>query len=397
VTVRTVVEADGPRAAASSPFDRVEDAIAAIARGEIVVVVDDDDRESEGDLIVAADAVTTEKVAFLVNHTSGVICVGLESERCDALRLPLMVPLDQTTDRQGKAFTITVDLAAGTATGISAAGRAATILALADPQRTTGDFNRPGHVFPLRACPGGVLERGGHTEAAVDLARLAGRAPAGVLCEVVLRGGDRARIGDLRAFAKRHGLVLISIADLVAHRRRSAQLVRRVAEARMPTGPGVFRCLAFESVIDGETHLAFAMGDVASGDDVLVAVHGECLVGDVFGGRGCDCRENLDQAMRRVAEEGSGVVVYLRGQNGSWIAQCADPQGHVVSGQILRDLGIRRVRLMTDDPERSRGLEDLGLESTEQVPLHLGGRAENVAYLRTERHGAVAPLACPGA
>ena len=394
----------------SSPFDPVEDAIAAVGRGEIVVVADDEDRENEGDLIMAADAATAEKVAFFVRHTSGVICVALEGERCDTLRLPLMVPPVANTEAQGTAFTVTVDLREGTSTGISAADRAATIRALADEEMGADDFNRPGHIFPLRARPGGVLKRAGHTEAAVDLSRLSGRAPAGVLCEVVLEGGAMARVPDLRAFARQHGLVFVSIADLIRHRRNTEKLVARLADTRLPTEWGEFRCVAFQSLVDGETHLAFVMGDVATSTDVLVRVHSECLTGDVFASRKCDCGPQLHEAMRRVAEEGTGVVVYLRGHEGRGIGighklrayelqergfdtvdanvelgLPVDKREYGIGAQILADLGITTMRLMTNNPEKYGGLVGFGLEITERVSLHLPAHADNVEYLRTKR------------
>ena len=310
----------------------VEAALAAIAAGELVVVVDDEDRENEGDLVVAADAVTPELLAFMVRHTSGVICVALDGERCDRLELRLMVPVGANQDAKGTAFTVSVDLREGTTTGISSADRAATLRALADPARGAADFNRPGHVFPLRARPGGVLERPGHTEAALDLARLAGRAPAGVLSEVVLDGGGMARLPDLTAFARRHGLVLVSISDLIAHRRHTETLVTRVAQSRLPTPWGNFHCVAFESQLDGTTHLALVNGVVAGARDVPVRMHVECLTGDVFGSSRCECGRELREAMPVIGEAGRGVVVYLRGQG----RERDEGVGH----QILDDLGV---------------------------------------------------------
>jgi 3,4-dihydroxy 2-butanone 4-phosphate synthase / GTP cyclohydrolase II len=394
----------------SRPFDPVEEAIAAVGRGEIVVVADDEDRENEGDLIMAADVTTADKVAFFVRHTSGVICVALEGDRCDQLRLPLMVPPVANTEAQGTAFTVTVDLKGGTTTGISAADRAATINALADPARGADDFNRPGHIFPLRARPGGVLKRAGHTEAAVDLARLAGRAPAGVLCEVVLESGSMARVPDLATFAKEHGLLFISIADLIRHRRSTEKLVARVADTRLPTEWGEFRCIAFQSLVDGETHLAFVRGDVAGSPDVLVRVHSECLTGDVFASRKCDCGPQLHEAMRRVAAADLGVVVYLRGHEGRGIGighklrayelqdrgldtvdanlelgLPVDRREYGIGSQILADLGVTTMRLMTNNPQKYGGLDGFGLEITERVPIHVPPTLENIAYLRTKR------------
>ena len=394
----------------STLFDPIDDAIAAIARGEIVVVADDEDRENEGDLIMAADAATPEAIAFFVRHTSGVICVGLTGERCDELDLTPMVTARENTESHGTAFTITVDLAEGTTTGISAADRAATLRSLADPAVTSSSFNRPGHIFPLRARPGGVLKRIGHTEASVDLARLAGRAPAGVLCELVLDDGDMARGADLRAFADEHGLAFVSIADLVRHRRRHEKLVTRAAEARLPTEWGEFRCHAYESVLDGETHLAFVMGDVAGDDPVLVRVHSECLTGDVFGSVKCDCGPQLHEAMRQVADAGRGAVVYLRGHEGRGIGLShklrayelqdqgsdtvdanlelglpVDNREYGIGAQILADLGVRNLRLLTNNPAKYHGLEGFGLSITERVGIHVPPHPESEQYLRTKR------------
>lgn len=393
-----------------SQFDAIADAIAAIGRGEIVVVADDDDRENEGDLIMAADAATPELLAFFIRHTSGVICVSLPGERCDELDLPLMVPAGANSEVQATAFTVSVDLSAGTTTGISAADRSATIRALADPAVDAAMFNRPGHVFPLRARPGGVLKRAGHTEAALDLALLAGRSPAGVLCEVVLDDGAMARGGDLRAFADRHGLCFVSIADLIRHRRTSEKLVRRLASARVPTQWGEFTCHAYESVLDGETHLAFTAGDIAAGDGVLVRVHSECLTGDVFGSVKCDCGPQLHEAMRQIAESGCGVVVYLRGHEGRGIGIASklqayglqdggldtvdanlrlgypvDSREYGIGAQILADLGVTSMRLMTNNPGKYGGLAGFGLTITERVPLHVPVHPEASRYLRTKR------------
>ncbi|MGD9792717.1 MAG: 3,4-dihydroxy-2-butanone-4-phosphate synthase [Acidimicrobiia bacterium] len=360
----------------TNPFDPIEDAIAAVARGEIVVVADDEDRENEGDLIMAADAATAEKIAFFVRHTSGVICVGLPGERCDELHLPLMVPPSANTEVQSTAFTVTVDLKVGTSTGISAADRAATINALADPAKRPDDFNRPGHIFPLRARPGGVLKRAGHTEASVDLARLAGRAPAGVLCEVVLEGGSMARVPDLRAFAQQHGLKFVSIADLIRHRRMAEKLIARVGDTRIPTEHGEFRCIAFQNLLDGEQHVAFAAGDVAGADDVLVRVHSECLTGDVFGSLRCDCGAHLQASMRQIAEAGQGVIVYLRGHESRSHAfnsagTDVDSREYGIGAQILADLGVTTMRLLTNNPATYGGLEGFGLHITGRVPLVL--------------------------
>ena len=391
-------------------FDSIEAAIAVIAAGGIVVVADDEDRENEGDLIMAADATDAEAIAFFVRHTSGLICVALTEERCDELQLPPMVAASDNTENQGTAFTCSVDLKAGTTTGISAADRAATSAALADPTMLAGDFNRPGHIFPLKARAGGVLKRAGHTEAAVDLARMAGRAPAGVLCEVVLDDGTMARTPDLAAFAKEHTLPFISIADLIQYRRINEKFVTRVADAALPTEWGTFRCLAFESVIDGVTHLALTYGAIARASNVLVRVHSECLTGDVFASRKCDCGYQLHEAMRRIAAEGCGAVVYLRGHEGRGIgiehklrayelqdrgldtvdANIAlglpvDSREYGTGAQILVDLGVTTMRLMTNNPTKHAGLHGWGLEITEQVPILIDAHDDNRDYLNTKR------------
>ncbi len=391
------------------PFAPVEEAIAAVGRGEIVVVVDDEDRENEGDLIMAADAATPEKVAFFLAHTSGVICVPLTPERVDALDLPLMVTAN--TEAQRTAFTVSVDARVGTTTGISAEDRAATIRALVDPDTRPVDLNKPGHIFPLRYRTGGVLKRAGHTEAAVDLARAAGRAPAGVLCEVV--SADKrsmARLPELEAFAERHGLLLISIADLIRYRRRNEKLVRRLASARLPTKLGEFTAVAYESVLDGEQHLALVIGDVAGAEDVLVRVHSECLTGDVLGSLRCDCGPQLHAAMETIAGEGRGVIVYLRGHEGRGIglghklrAYSLQEEGfdtvdanlelglpaasreYGIGAQILVDLGVTTMRLMTNNPTKYGGLEGFGLDIVERVPLQTRANPENIEYLRTKR------------
>lgn len=394
----------------TSMFDPIEDAIAAIARGEIVVVADDEDRENEGDLIMAADAATPETIAFFVRHTSGVICVGLTGERCDELGLQAMVMASQHTEAHGTAFTISVDLAEGTTTGISASDRAATLRALADTDVDAGAFNRPGHIFPLRARPGGVLKRIGHTEASVDLAQLAGRSPAGVLCELVLDGGEMARGDDLRRFADEHGLKFVSIADLVRYRRRHEQLVEHIADARVPTVWGDFRCHSFLSAPDGETHLAFVCGDVSGDESVLVRVHSECLTGDIFASVKCDCGPQLQESMRLIAQEGRGVVVYLRGHEGRGIGIShklrayglqeagfdtvdanlelglpVDGREYGIGAQILVDLGVRNLRLLTNNPAKYGGLEGFGLTITDRVPLHLDVHPEAEQYMRTKR------------
>jgi len=394
-------------------LDPVEEAIAAIAAGGIVVVADDEDRENEGDLIMAADAATDASIAFFVRYTSGVICVSLDGDRCADLRLPLMVPPMANNESQGTAFTVTVDLRSGTTTGISAADRAATIKALADREVPAEEFNRPGHIFPLQARPGGVLKRAGHTEAALDLARLAGRESAGVLCELVSEDGSMMRGPELRAFADEHNLKFISIADLIRYRRRSEKLIVRSAEARVPTEFGEFRCHAFRSLVDGETHLAFVKGDVSdeSNDDpVLVRVHSECLTGDVFASVKCDCGPQLHESMRRIAEHGRGAVVYLRGHEGRGIGIShklraydlqdsgldtvdanielglpVDSREYGIGAQILVDLGVRKLRLLTNNPAKYGGLDGFGLTIEGREPLHVPVHPEAEHYLKTKR------------
>jgi 3,4-dihydroxy 2-butanone 4-phosphate synthase/GTP cyclohydrolase II len=390
------------------PFAPIADAIAAIERGEIVVVVDDEDRENEGDLIMAAEFATPEKIAFYVRHTSGVICVALTGERCDELDLPLMV--ERNTESNRTAFTDSVDLIQGTSTGISAGDRALTIRTVIDPATKPSDLARPGHLYPLRYEPGGVLKRAGHTEAAVDLARLAGLDPAGVLCEIVNDDGSMSRVRDLERFCAEHDLLLISIADLIRHRSRTEQLVHRIGEATLPTPWGPFRCIAYRSSLEETEHLAFVQGDVGRGDPVLVRVHSECLTGDVFGSLRCDCGPQLHTAMARVATEGQGVVVYLRGHEGRGIGighkirayslqdegldtvdanlqlgLPVDNREYGIGAQILAELGVHRMRLMTNNPAKYGGLEGFGLEIVERLPIQIEATPENARYLQTKR------------
>jgi 3,4-dihydroxy 2-butanone 4-phosphate synthase/GTP cyclohydrolase II len=390
------------------PLARIEDAVAAMARGEIIVVVDDEDRENEGDLIMAAEHATPEAIAFFVKHTSGLICCPVTADRAHELDLPLMVPVN--TESMRTAFTVTVDYRHGTTTGISAADRARTIRAIVDPATKASDLARPGHIAPLIAREGGVLKRAGHTEAAVDLARMAGLKPAGVLCELVTEdGAEMQRMPDLERFAAQHGLLLITIADLIRFRRQTEKLVTRLAEATIPTQWGDFACVPYRSVLDGETHLAFVKGAVSGEQDVLVRVHSECLTGDIFGSRRCDCGEQLHAAMAQIAEAGQGVVVYLRGHEGRGIGIAhkiaayalqdegldtvdantalglpVDNREYGIGAQILNDLGITTMRLMTNNPQKRGGLEGFGLRVTERVPLRSTPTPENIRYLRTK-------------
>jgi 3,4-dihydroxy 2-butanone 4-phosphate synthase/GTP cyclohydrolase II len=390
------------------PFTEIENAIDAIARGEAVVVVDDANRENEGDLIIAAEKTTPEAMGFMVRHTSGVVCMPLEGTRLDELHLPMMVAENTTAYRT--AFTVSVDAKRGTTTGISAADRATTVHALIDQETRPDDLARPGHIFPLRYREGGVLKRAGHTEAAVDLARLAGLSPAGVLAEVVNDDGTMARLPELERFAAEHGLAMISIADLIRYRRHREKLVRRISEARIPTKYGEFTAYVFESLLDGTEHMAFVRGEVAGKSNVLVRVHSECLTGDVFGSIRCDCGLQLDLALERVAEENEGVIVYLRGHEGRGIglghklrAYTLQDQGrdtveanvelgfpidsreYGIGSQILVDLGITTMRVMTNNPAKYGGLEGYGLEIVERVPLRSRPTDENIAYLRAKQ------------
>ena len=390
------------------PLDPIEVAIADIAAGKPVVVVDDEDRENEGDLVAAASKATPELLAFVIRHTSGVVCVPMEGRELDRLKLPPMTYVNE--DRKRTAYAVSVDARDGISTGISAADRARTIRVLVDSATEPYELTRPGHVFPLRASEGGVLSRAGHTEAAVDLARLAGLNPAGLIAEIVDEDGSMARLPRLREFADAHGLALVSIADLITYRRRTERLVTKVAEARLPTRHGEFRAVGFRSTVDSDEHLALVVGDVADGAPVLVRVHSECLTGDVLGSLRCDCGPQLDAALQTVAREGRGVVVYLRGHEGRGIGLLhklaayglqdggrdtvdanldlglpADARDFGIGAQILRDLGVAQVRLLTNNPAKVLGMTEVGLEVTERVPLPVHLTPENAGYLRTKR------------
>jgi len=390
------------------PLADISQAIEAYARGEFLVVVDDEDRENEGDLIIAADAMTPEKMTFMIRHTSGVICAPMSDGRADELDLPLMVV--DNTESMRTAFTVTVDLVAGTSTGISAADRSATVVALADSARVRNEFARPGHIFPLRARVGGVLKRAGHTEAAVDLCAMADRAPVGVLCEIVNDDGSMARVPDLEVFAEEHGLLFITIADLIRYRRRHEKLVEHFAAARIPTRYGDFTAHAYRSTLDEEEHVAYVLGDLSTVDAPLVRVHSECLTGDLLGSIRCDCGSQLDAALEGIGEEGAGVLVYLRGHEGRGIGIAhklrayelqdegydtvdanlqqglpVDSREYGVGAQILSDLGVSKMRLMTNNPVKYGGLEGYGLDVVGRVPLQIEPNPENIRYLETKR------------
>ncbi len=386
---------------------RVQAALAALRLGGMVVVADDEDRENEGDLIAAAQLVTPEAVAFMVRHGSGIVCVAMEQARLAELGLPLMT--DDGTEAMGTAFTLSVDARDGTTTGVSAADRARTIAALVDAATSPHDLRRPGHLFPLRSKPGGVLERAGHTEASLDLARLAGLYPAGVLCELVDDDGEMMRGQTLSRFADSHGLPFLSIADLIAFRSERDRLVRRVSRARIPTDYGPFESIAYEAH-DGRTHMALVCGEIAGRTGLLVRVHSECFTGDTLGSRRCDCGTQLARSLELIAAEGQGVLVYIRGHEGRGIGLRhkleayelqdrgydtleanlalgfeADPRDYGVGAEILRDLGVTSMRLLTNNPAKRAGLEGHGLEILERVDLVTSPTPENLYYLQTKR------------
>jgi 3,4-dihydroxy 2-butanone 4-phosphate synthase/GTP cyclohydrolase II len=388
-------------------FAPIDEIVAAIARGEMVIMVDDEDRENEGDLIAAAETATQAQIGFMLRHTSGIICLPVVGERLDELDLPMMVA--RNTDVRRTAFTVSIDARDGTTTGISAADRWRTIQTVIKPETKPEDLARPGHMYPLRYEPGGVLKRAGHTEAAVDLAELAGKYPAGVLAEIMNDDGTVARLGDLERFAEEHGLLLGTIADLIAFRREQEKLVERVIEARIPTEHGTFNAVGFRSLIDDRQHIALVMGDLGDGQGVLTRVHSECLTGDVFGSLRCDCGDQLDLALARVAAEGRGVVLYIRGHEGRGIGLLhklaayrlqdegldtvdanvnlglpVDSRDYGVGAQILYDLGVRSMRLMTNNPTKRAGIEGYGLSIIETVPLSIQANEENREYLRTK-------------
>ena len=385
----------------------IEQAVAVIAAGGIVIVVDDDDREDEGDLVMAADAATPETLAFMINHTSGVICVPMLGEDLQRLEIPMMVARNE--DSKGTAYTVSVDARDGVETGISASDRARTIRVLADPASTASDVNRPGHIFPLRYQPGGVLRRAGHTEAAVDLSRLAGRHPSSVIAELVNPDGTMQRRPELERFAEQHDLLIVSIADLIAHRRRTESIVERVVETTIPTPYGEWRAIGYRSSVDDHHHVALVLGDPGEDDETLVRMHSECLTGDVFRSLRCDCGAQLDLAMSRIADAGSGVIVYLRGHEGRGIGLLdklrayrlqdggsdtvdanlelglpADARDYGTGASILVDLGLRRVRVLTNNPVKRAALSGFGLVLAGRESLEVAANDRNAAYLATK-------------
>ena len=391
----------------TSPFATIEEAIEEIRAGRFVVVADDEDRENEGDLTIAAQFVTPDAVNFMATHGRGLICLCLTPERCDELGLRQMT--DQNEAQFGTAFTVTIEARDGVSTGISAADRARTIQVAVDPTSTPQDLVSPGHVFPLRARAGGVLKRSGQTEAAVDLARLAGLTAAGVVCEIMKDDGTMARVPDLVGFCERHGLKLVTVADLIEYRRRTEKLVERVVSVRLPTDYGDFQAVAYRETLTGKQHVALVKGDVEGTDDVLVRVHSECLTGDVFHSRRCDCGEQLEQALARIDREGRGVLLYLS-QEGRGIGLLnklrayelqehgldtveaniqlgfkADAREYGIGSQILADLGLTTIRVLTNNPKKISGISGFGLEVVSQEPIEVEPNDENRGYLETKR------------
>jgi len=389
-------------------FATIEEGIAEVAAGRMLVVVDDEDRENEGDLLIAAEKVTPEAINFMITHGKGLVCMPLTAERLEQLGIPPMTEVN--TSEQGTAFHVSIGAKGRITTGISPADRSETVLAAIAEDATPQDISMPGHVFPLAARGGGVLERAGHTEAAVDLARLAGLAPAGVICEIINPDGTMARRPELEAFAEKHGLKMITVASLIAYRRCTERLVRRVSKVTLPTRSGEFVAYGYESALDGRTHVALTVGDVSDSEKVLVRVHSECLTGDVFHSLRCDCGAQLEEAMRRVQEEGCGVVLYVVGHEGRGIGLGnklkayelqesgqdtveaneslgfpADLRDYGIGAQILADLGLRSIRLLTNNPRKIVGLEGYGLDVAEQVPLEIAPCPDNYRYLRAKK------------
>jgi 3,4-dihydroxy 2-butanone 4-phosphate synthase/GTP cyclohydrolase II len=390
-----------------SPFARIEEAIEAIRDGQMIIVVDDEDRENEGDLTIAAEKITPAAINFMARYGRGLICVPMTEDRLGELEIPQMVP--QNTARFDTAFCVSVEAKHVTSTGISASDRAATVLALIDSSTRPTDLARPGHMFPLKARTGGVLVRTGQTEAAVDLARIAGLYPAGVICEIMNDDGTMARVPELTKFARRHKLLMITIADLIQYRMRTEALIKRLASASLPTDHGDFRVYAYESVIDRETHVALVKGDLGDGENVLVRVHSRCLTGDVFHSARCDCGPQLDAAIRRIAEEGRGVLLYLN-QEGRGIGLSnkirayelqdqgldtveanvrlgfkPDQRDYGIGVQILKDLGVTSMRLLSNNPRKLVGIEGYKLSVVEWLPLEIPPSPHTQGYLKTKK------------
>jgi 3,4-dihydroxy 2-butanone 4-phosphate synthase/GTP cyclohydrolase II len=389
------------------PFSPVDDAIAEIRAGRMIIVVDDEDRENEGDLTIAAEKVTPAVINFMARYGRGQICLSMTGERLDELEIPLAV--NANTTPFGTAFCVPIDAKGEVSTGISAADRAATVRAAIDPATTPSDLARPGHVSPLRSRDGGVLVRAGQTEAAVDLARMAGLYPAGVICEIMNEDGTMARVPELTKFAKKHGLLIITIADLIQYRMQTERLVKRVASAELPTEHGAFRIYAYASQLDSETHVALVRGEIGDGKDVLVRVHSKCLTGDVFHSARCDCGAQLDAAMARIAREGRGVLLYLN-QEGRGIGLAnkirayelqdqgldtveanerlgfkPDQRDYGIGAQVLSDLGVKTMRLLTNNPRKFVGLQGYGLAVSEAVPLEIPANESTRKYLKTKK------------
>jgi 3,4-dihydroxy 2-butanone 4-phosphate synthase / GTP cyclohydrolase II len=391
----------------ATPFAPIEDALEAIRAGRMIIVVDDEDRENEGDLTIAADKITPEAINFMARYGRGLICLPMTEERLEELEVPLMV--NQNTARFDTAFCVSIEAKGTTSTGISAQDRCNTVLACIDPRTRPADLARPGHMFPLRARKGGVMVRAGQTEAAVDLARIAGRYPAGVICEIMNEDGTMARVPELTRFAKKHGLLMITIADLIKYRMRTERLIKPVASAELPTRSGPFRVHAFESPIDGQTHVALVCGEIGNGENILVRVHSRCLTGDVFHSARCDCGEQLETALARIAAEGRGVLLYLN-QEGRGIGLAnkirayalqdqgfdtveanerlgfkADQRDYGIGAQILGELGVRTMRLLTNNPRKFVGLEGYGLSVLASVPLEIPASESTRRYLKTKK------------
>jgi len=391
----------------ATPFASIEEAIAKFRQGQIVIIVDDEDRENEGDFAIAADKVTPQAINFMARYGRGLICLTLTQDRCDELKLPLMV--EDNTSSFGTAFTVSIEARGKTTTGISAADRAATILTAIDPATRPEDLLRPGHIFPLRAKKGGVLKRAGQTEASVDLAALAGLTPAGVICEIMNDDGTMARVPDLDKVSREHGLLMITVSDLIRYRLRHETLVKKIASPRLPTVYGEFRIYAYRSDVTGDENVALVMGEIDPDEPVLVRVHSQCLTGDIFGSARCDCGLQLQQALEKIREEGKGVLLYLLqegrgiGLLNKLLAYELQEQGHDtveaneklgfrpdqrdygVGAQILRDIGVRKMRLMTNNPSKYIALNGYGLEIVERVPLEVPPTESSRDYLRTKR------------